>query len=500
MQLCRRLIAGAAACWLLAAAACTSAPTRTSTPAPADWTPETEPIAPAGPASPAEPSLQQIPADERGLIAAAGPRGLRFLRSDGTDVGTFAAAQIVTQPTWSRDGRRVAATLTDPSSGEARVAVIDVTTWEVVTAPARRPYFFYTWNHDGSRLAALGPSPAGGTAMDILDDTGAPTEATPLFSRSIFVAWEPGGDRLLLHAGPQLLLIDDPDSPEMPADLGSAGFGFQPPAWVPGTPDFLYVNAMGQLPPDGGPVALGGDGADGGPEALGGDGAAGVPVLLRRSADTGETTSLGPVSPFVLLAVHPDGDRAAVSLSPSERPAPGEADLAVPARSEGGPADNGPQPADADGSVQIVDLDSAERITVFDQSGFWLEWSPDGSHLLIAAIAGEGPGRARLAWHVWDGQRRYELAQFLPTAAFAQNYLPFAGQYTETPRLWSPAGTAIAFGALGSTGATGAVARLEQAGQVTALGPADVAFWSPEAADAAPSSLTGTLGGQGQHR
>ena len=483
MRLRRRLVTGAAACGLLVATACSTAPTRSSEPAPADWTPETERVPLAEATSPAEPSAQEIPADgiptdgipangsataERGLIAAAGPRGLRFLQSDGTDVGTFAAAQIVTQPTWSRDGRRVAATLTNPSSGDVSVAVIDVTTWEVATAPARRPYFFYTWSHDGSRLAALGPSPAGGTAMDILDDTGAPTGAAPLYSRSMFVAWEPGGDRLLLHAGPQLLLVDDPDSPDMPVDLGLAGFGFQPPSWVPGTSDFLYVDATGQFL------------TDTSPETLSDPDATPIPQLLRRSADTDEITNLGPVSQFVLLAVHPDGDRAAVSLSPPERPAPDDATLAVASQSDGGGSE--PQPTGADGSVQIVDLDSAERITVLDQTGFWLEWSPDGSHLLIAALAGEGPEGTSLAWYIWDGQRLYELAQFLPTAAFAQNYLQFAGQYTETPRLWSPDSSAIAFGAMSSAGAVGAIARLEWIGQVTALGPADVAFWSPVSA------------------
>ena len=452
-------------------------------PAPEDWNAEAESLpgterspeaATASTASPSEVVDDTGAVAEsdngRGLIATAGPTGLRFLRPDGSEVFAVAADQIVTQPTWSRDGRRLAATLIDPDRNEAWVVVVDVTTWEVTTAAASRPYFFYSWSYDGSRLAALGPSPTGGTAGDILDETGAPAASVSLLSQSLFVAWEPGGHRLLLHAGHGLLLVNDVDSPGDHQDFGPVGFDFQAPAWVPGTRDFLYVDSYGQAP------------AGTEPEELIDRSSTVGPQLLRRSTDTGDITDLGPAGAFTLMAVHPSGDRAAISVASRQQTAStGDgletASLPQPEQT----AQGEPETQVPAGSVQVVDLTTAERLTVIDKIGLWLEWSPDGRHLLIAAGTDEGPDDIGLAWHIWDGQESFELARFAPTEAFFRNYVQFADQYTETPRLWSPDSASIAFGARTADRAVTAVAHLEEVGEFTMLGLADVSFWSPVA-------------------
>lgn len=410
---------------------------------------------------------------DRGLIAAAGPTGLRFLRPDGREVFDVAADRIITQPTWSRDGSRLAATLLDPDRGEAWVVVVDATTWEVTTARARRPYFFYTWSYDGSRLAALGPSPTGGTAADILDGTGTPASSGSLISQSLFVAWEPGGDRLLLHAGHGLLLVDDVDSPESHHDFGPVGFDFQAPAWLPGTDDFLYVDSYAQAP------------AGTEPEELMDRRAATSPQLLRRSADTGEILGLGPAGAFTLMAVHPAGDRAAVSMAEFTPAANAGESLEAAVLQAEQPAQA--EPAARAGSVQIVDLATGERRAVLDRIGLWLEWSPDGERLLIGASASNSRESLDLAWYIWDGNELHELARFAPTAAFFRDYVQFADQYTETPRLWSPDSTAIAFGAQTADYAVTAVARLEAGGEIATLGLADVSFWSPVAVNPPPA-------------
>lgn len=450
-------------------------------PAPSDWTPESEtdpradttgltapsvelvtPQASApsddGPAEPsrADGSSTGEVREDRGLIAAAGPTGLRLLDPSGELVGELGPNHLVTQPTWSRDGRRLVATLTDPRSGVSQVAVVDIATGDIATAATPSPYFFYSWSYDGARLIALGPGTTGGTAGAILDETGAPSSDVVLLSPSMYVAWEPGGRRLLVHAGHQLLLVNDVDSPQDHQDLGLVGVDFQAPAWVPGTQDFLYVDSYGQAP------------AGTAEAELLDRRAAASPQLLRRSADTGEITDLGPAGLYTMMAVHPSGDRAAISLASHERPAPaGEG-------SETAPADN----AVPTGSVQVVDLATAERRTVLDRIGLWLEWSPDGRHLLIAATTDDS-GSTGMSWHVWDGQQSYELAQFAPTETFLRDYLRFADQYVETPRLWSPDSDAITFGANTAEGGVTAVARLDGAGALASLGTSDVSFWSP---------------------
>ncbi len=401
-------------------------------------------------------------ADGTGLIAAAGPTGLRLLQPSGEVVGELGSGYVVTQPTWSRDGRRLVATLVNPTIGTSEVAVVDITTGNIVTAATARPYFFYTWSHDGSRMVALGPGQNGGTAAVILDETGTPASDVSLLSPSLYVAWEPAGQRLLVHAGHRLMLVNDVDSPQDNHDLGTVGVDFLAPAWVPGTQEFLYVDSYGQAPVDATEQELL-DRRD-----------SNARQLLRRNADTDEITDLGPTGPYTTMAVHPTGDRAAVSAAHR-----------LPATTDNGEAQNpSSQPVATtetpipEGSVQIVDLATAERRTVLDRIALWLEWSPDGQHLLIAADT-DDPDGTGLSWHIWDGQQSYELARFSPTATFLRDYLQFADQYDETPRLWSPAGDAITFGANTADGDITAVARLDRAGDVTSLGASNVSFWSP---------------------
>ena len=488
-------MAGAAVGALLVAAACSSPPTRSSVPAPDDWTPEAGEDPLAGAANPLAPpeTAEQASADEAasiadsdqggGLIAAAGPTGLRFLRPDGGPATELARGQTVIQPTWSRDGRRLVATVINPSSGAATVAVVDVSTWEVAASPANREYFFYSWSHDGTRLAALGPGPSGGTSLDILDDSGMVASDFSPESSSVFVAWEPGGRRLLVHAGPQLLLVGDPDSPREHSDFGSVGFGFQAPAWVPGTQDFLYVDSTGGQSPVGGSESNPGEGD------LQGTVADGAPRLVRRSVDSPELADLGDAEGLVLMSVHPEGRLAALSLLAAP-PASADPNSSAGSASRTQTVAVQAQSDIASGAVWIVDINTAERFTVLDSTGFWLEWSHDGRQLLIASPTTRDPGGATLAWHIWDGQETRELARFTPTTAFVRNYLRFADQYVETPRLWSPDSDAIVFGATAAGQDTIAVARLDGIGGVRSLGVADVSFWSPASVDS-PSTVPG---------
>lgn len=372
-----------------------------------------------------------------GLMAVAGPTGLRILRSDGEVVAELAEGLVVTQPTWSRDGSKLAATVIDPAAGTAEVAVVDAATWEMASARAIRPYFFYTWSHDGRFLAALGPRSGGGTSVDVLDAAGSPAANLSIEGGSMYVAWEPGGDDLLLHADDRLFLVGDLQAVEASADLGRVGTRFQAPAWVPGTRDFVYVEGSG-------------DPAD--TEGR----------LVRRSADTSEAADLGPANGPVNLAVDPRGRRAALSHSgplPEPDPAGAVTGLALtPVRPE---------------RVEIVDLDTGQRTPVLDGFGLWLEWSPDGERLLVAGLDDSG-----FAWHVWAGGTLETLSKLAPTETFARNYMAFANQYVETPRLWSPDSRTFGFGATDGGRPIAVAIRADGQG-ASALGSGEVAFWKP---------------------
>lgn len=377
------------------------------------------------------------PAGGGGLVAVAGPTGLRILRPDGEVVAELAEGLMVTQPTWSRDGARLAATVINPAAGTAEVAVVDAATWEMTSARAFRPYFFYTWSHDGRFLAALGPRSGGGTSVDVLDAAGAPAANSSIEGGRMYVAWEPGGDDLLLHADDRLFLVSDIQAVETSADLGAVGVRFQAPAWVPGTRDFVYIEGPGD-PSDG-------EGR-----------------LVRRNADTSETADLGPANGPVNLAVDPGGRRAALShTGPRPDPDPASAVTGLvqaPMRPE---------------RVEIVDLATGERTPVLDGPGLWLEWSPDGDRLLVAGIDDSG-----FAWHIWNGVTLESLSKLAPTETFVRNYIAFAGQYVESPRLWSPDGRSVGFGATEEGQPVAVIIRADGTG-ATALGSGEVAFWNP---------------------
>ena len=399
---------------------------------------ETEPEASAAGPDQAQAGIEPgDPAGGDGLMAVAGPTGLRILRPDGELVAELAEGLVVTQPTWSRDGARLVATVIDPTAGTAEVAVVDSTTWEMTSARAFRPYFFYTWSHDGRFLAALGPRSGGGTSVDVLDAAGAPAANSSIEGGSMYVAWEPGGDDLLLHADDRLFLVSDLQAVEASTNLGRVGTRFQAPAWVPGTRDFVYVEGPGDPADDEG-------------------------RLVRRNADTSETADLGPANGPVNLTVDPRGRRAALSHT-------GPAPDPDPASAVAGLVQAPLQP----GRVEIVDLTTGERTPVLDGPGLWLEWSPDGDRLLVAGIDDSG-----FAWHVWNGGSLESLSKLTPTETFARNYMAFAGQYVESPRLWSPDSRSVGFSAVDEDRPVAVVIRADGTG-ATALGDGEVAFWNP---------------------
>ena len=367
-----------------------------------------------------------------GLIVLADRLGMTVVDPTGDRVASLADQSVVRQPTWSRNGDRIVATLVDPGTGATTVGAVDADTWTLRSAPAFRPYFFYSWDPQGERIAALGPGRAGGTSVDFIDSGGQPTADSTIAGGSMFVAWEPDGSTVLLHANERMLHVVDFTDVESSIDLGSPGVRFQAPSWIPGSREYLIAE---------------GDGDE--------------VQLVRLGVAGGSRRELGPLDGSAAMSVHPDGAIAAVSHGTVNRPNPGVPDTVFAAF----------QPARR--TTEIVDLETGERTKILDELGLWLEWAPDGERLLIA-VEREG----RLSWLVWDGETTTELARLLPTLAFLQQYLPFAEQYTESPRLWSPDGRAFVITAI-VEGNDRAIVVDAETGRTAPLGSASVAFWSP---------------------
>ncbi|MFQ5558529.1 MAG: hypothetical protein ACE5GB_13620, partial [Acidimicrobiales bacterium] len=321
-------------------------------------------------------------------------------------------------------------------SGVIEILLVDPATGGSTFTPARRgTYFFYSWSPDGELIAALGPGPRG-TSLDVLDRDGAVVSTTPVDGGSVFIAWEPGGSDLLVHRDTDLLLIPGGRDTASQVDLGRLGSDFQAPSWIPGTRQALVVSTD----PSG-------------------------PRLMRVDIDTLELDDLGAVGGMTAVSVHPSGDRAVIAHVGT----PGDGSTVQTA------FDGRPSPVQAAvAAVEIVDLVSGERRLISDETAIWMEWSPDGSRLLLATL---GPGSGR--WRIWDGEELSTIDDFTPSAVFLQSYILFSDQYVETPRLWSPDGSAIVHGATTDAG-TGVVVHRSGTESPAAIIAADpIAFWSP---------------------
>lgn len=361
-----------------------------------------------------------------GSLAIGGLPDLVVTEPNGRPIGSFPTAGVsVTQPTWSRDGSALIAS----AVGEP-VSTISVRDGAVTLRPARRPYFFYSWSTDGRYVAALGPGPLG-TTLDILAPDGVPVAEESVDGGSFYLAWEPGGDDLVVHRDRTLGLIRDPADLTSIEPLGEPGQSFLAPAWIPGSRDILIVE----------------------------DSAAG-PRLVRLDVDTLASDDLGPVDGAIGITVSPDGTRAVLAHAIGSG---GGGDIAV-----------GFVQQQIEAATEVVDLATGERTAVSEKQSLWTEWSPDGTLLALMQPNDAVDGAV---WAVWDGEDLVELDPFLPTLSFFRNYVFFSWQFTESPRIWSPAGDAIVYGA-SRDGIDGVWVREIGGDGPVRVSDGDVGFWS----------------------
>lgn len=415
-------------------------PTPPSTPRPDDGIPQIAPLD-LFPVAPDDlPALDQVD----GRIAFHGTdAAMRSGRSTvELDTGTLPA-----QPTWSRDGTRLAMVSLDGRQPE--IHVFDGETGDLLTSePTPRLHFFLSWSHDGSRIAALGPGVDGGgnprTVLDILDADGAVLHGDVLAASSLYVAWDPDGLRLAAHADDRLHRVD-PDGTT--ADLGAVGTEFFAPKWIPGTDEILLVTDI-----------------------------EGSSLVVRRRIDGQDTLrSLGEAEPRLGIAVHPDGRVAAISHDFEIESDPAAEQIALPFLPQTA------QPSRS-GSVEILDLDTGERVEVFSGFSLWVEWNPQGTQLLIY----EADLEADLGtWWIHDHdpgtppEPPREIVAFTPTPIFLRSYLVFADQFIETPRLWSPNGARFTYAELTEQGSLIRTADADGVATPTTVGAGEVGFWSP---------------------
>ena len=377
--------------------------------------------------------------DFAGAIAIGGLPGLVITDDDG-DLLAIAPDDPrgqATQPTWSRDGDSAVALVPTPLGAEVVVTTVD----ETFVNPARRGYFFFSWSGDGQYIAALGPGPQG-TTLDILTAEGALATEQSLDTRSFYLAWEPGGDDLVVHRDRTIELVRDPTDLASREPLGEPGQSFFAPAWIPGTREIVIVDEVD-------------DGR-----------------LIRLDVDTGEPIDLGPVGADAGLVVSPDGSRLFLSHSGPNVEFSDDITASYVPASAPAPAQE-VEPDEPGAATEIVVLETGMRIPINNELSLWGEWSRDGASLVFLQ-----PGGTNGVWRVLDIDGVREIGRGQLSATFFRNYVVFAWQYVESPRLWSPDGDAIVYA--GSEDGIAGVYVQPLDGERVRISDGDVAFWAPE--------------------
>jgi TolB protein len=404
----------------------------------------------AGGFGPANPSLTDRELTERlaeltGTLAVGNGSELSVVRPDGAGSLLLDGSESVlaSQPTWSRDGTRLA---WGSISADRQVVLVQDFDDDglpdgdpSISNVAGNPVFYLQWNGDDERLVYIRNAESGGVVEIGTLEPGAP--AVPVGEGApFFVSWGPETDRIVGHVNERsidLYELDDPDGPEAGfSTVLPNGGGFSAPAWVDDSRVLVVI----------------------------------AEEFRYLDVTSGQMESIVEVPGQIRFVLSPD--RTAVAYQTMG--------------GAGGPslASLGVQQDTTDSSLIVLDLETGEQTLVTNQLAVAWEWSPDSDKLawLEAEVTA---GRPAGTWSFWS--RTGPLATpstpvFNLSGKYGRNYLPFFAQYAQSVTGWSPDSSAYAFaGAMRGDGGvwiqlvTEAVApRIVSAGDFVTWGSSDV--------------------------
>ena len=367
-----------------------------------------------------------------GELAIGGLEGMVVADASGAVVRSVFPSGVATQPTWSRAGDRAISFVPSATGGSVVVSAGD----DAFAVGARRPYFFFSWSGDGAYIAALGPGPRG-TSLDILTPEGELATDATIDTGSFYLAWEPGGDDLVIHLDDELFLLRDPQDLETRESLGAPGQSFLAPVWIPGTRHVVIVDDD--------------DDSDEG-------------RLIRLDVDDRSAQDLGAVRGGVGMTVSPDATRLFVTHGGPDSDRANEIEISISSASR--------PVQETLAASEVIVLETGERTAVSDEPSIWAEWAPDGSALAVLQPVSQG---AR--WLIADESGLRELGTMQATPTFLRNYLFFSWQYVESPRIWAPDADAIVYAAV-EAGIPGIYVH-PLTGERVRVSDGDVAFFAP---------------------
>ena len=355
------------------------------------------------------------------LLIVTDDNAVTAISTDGETVPLVEADpnRLVSQATWSPDGRLAVWTEVDTTAGQAVIAMGNSEGQRRIdggTVP-----FFYAWSPPGDHVAYLGNSPDGaGVAMGLVD-VAAGTARLVDRGSPYYLDWAPDGSRLAIHVDTTFLGFVDLDGNRTTLDT------------VPGrfqAPQFLDDGRL--------LVATAGD----------------TPGVSLATADSPEPVVIAPTKGGTFFAASPDGATLAFTDT-DDAPILGSlATVRIGAEGETG----GDQPQ-----------------TVSEGPVVAFEWSPSGNQLLFLTVNEEGTA---LIPQVWEAGSSRAYDELLPTQEMIGQYLPFWDQYSRVLTLWAPDGASFVL-PVHSEGGGSIVVYDVATGDTTRVHAGRFASWAP---------------------
>ena len=365
--------------------------------------------------------------DGDGDIFTINADGTEQLRLTGTGAASSGRASgllsspaqrdnLYTWPTWSPDGKRIAASHVAVANGQAVVTVelIEVATGQSRTvfrneSPALvaqgAPHYLY-WSPDSTALGVLAGG-QGGLDLWVVDAEGYSGPVQVTTGAPLYFHWSSGGEMLAIHVGGDLMVARRPYQVPMPV-LASDLIGFRVPALSPDRQLLAYAESR--------------EGEDSLYLARSRDGSEPRPV-----ADVGKTSAFAWSPAGGELAVV-DGRETGVSGFERLRVVSSDGNTVRDVASEG-------RTLPTEGGSGVSGLQMGPIVCFY--------WSPTGDKLAWLDLDDSGE-RARWWVETGAGSDPVQLFSFRPSSDTGI-MLWFFDQYGYSHSPWSPDGTRLVF-------------------------------------------------------
>lgn len=367
-------------------------------------------------------------------MAVNGPSGrsVTVFGPDAEQVDLYAAAgDLVSQPTWSPDGRLVA--WASVSASGASVSIGRAAGGSVRSYETPFAVYYMQWRPDGRALGMLGSPVPNRVSLAILDlDRGAVIPMNS--STSYYFHWSPEGNELITRLGQTSLALLDPDTGDAsPLEAAvPANSHFQAPAWTNEGRSILYVRPSGPGGED-----------PGNPEEQGDE-------LVIHDLDTGEIEVVGAGAGYFNFSLSPDGESVAYST----------------------------QNLGANTAMRVVYLATGRTEEIDAPDAFAWQWSPDSSKILLL-----GAGADSMTVSVYESGNITRYQDILPTDTFLRSYLLFWGQYDLSHNLWAPDSSGFVYAAFDRNADYVFFQPLEEENPIL-VGPGSMAAFAPVSSSA----------------